>query len=557
MKRTPALHFSIKKLIVAALLVAVIGGGYFTYQSRAASTTGAAGVATRTQVVTVTQGDLSSTLSVVGQLEAEQSASLAFEKMNGTAALLTLDATAGNTVAVGQVLATIDSAGYQQALDQAKSDLQAAEETLADLQAPATELELAQADAALAQAKQTLAQAQSDLADLSDPDLTALENAVKNAQDNITLLGLQTELAERGTLAKNARDLQYSVNWYGRRVEQLKALKNPNAEQTEELAEDQTKLSEAQSDLARVQAQLALAAESRAAELAQAKVTLAEAQQALAEAQAGSDALAKAQAQLAVSQAEVSLQAAQQARTALDEGPDATDLATAQAAVDKKRLTVSSAQVALAGTQLVAPFDGTILETNVSAGDQVAATTTVLALANLKTLQVVASVDETEIRQVSVGQAATITFDAFPGQTFTGQVLSVPLQGTLQGNVMVYSVPISLTGAENLSLLVGMTANVEIQVAQATNALLVPTMALTQSNGAYQVLAPNASDPAGDPEAVPVEVGVSDGTYTVITKGLSAGDQVLVQLSMSSASNSASKMGNSNLLMNASRALGG
>ena len=74
-------------------------------------------------------------------------------------------------------------------------------------------------------------------------------------------------------------------------------------------------------------------------------------------------------------EAEVSLQAAQEARQDLDAGADTTKIATAQAAVDKKRLAVSDAEAALAGTQLVAPFDGTILETNVSAGDQVTANT--------------------------------------------------------------------------------------------------------------------------------------------------------------------------------------
>ena len=98
------------------------------------------------------------------------------------------------------------------------------------------------------------------------------------------------------------------------------------------------------------------------------------------------------------------MQAAQEARQELDAGADATDIATAQAAVDKKRLAVSDAEAALAGTQLVAPFDGTILETNVNAGDRVSANTTILTLANLKTLQVVASVDETTIRQVSAGR---------------------------------------------------------------------------------------------------------------------------------------------------------
>ena len=314
-------------------------------------------------------------------------------------------------------------------------------------------------------------------------------------------------------------------------------------------------MAEAQADLDRVYAQRVLARQARADELAKDKVALADAQEALAKAKTGGDKLTLAQAQLAVHEAEVNLQAAQEARQELDEGADTTKIATAQAAVDKKRLAVTDAEAALAGTQLVAPFDGTILETNVNAGDQVTANTAILTLANLKTLQVVASVDETTIRQVSEGQAAAITFDAFPGQSFTGQVLAVPLQGTLQGDVMVYAVPLSLTGAEKLALLVGMTANVEIQEGQATDALLVPSLALQQSNNLYQVLVPNTTDSNGAAEAVPVEIGLSDGTYTQITKGLNAGDSVVVQLTASDSSSSRS-MGGGSILQSVSRQLG-
>lgn len=547
------------RIILATLLIAAIGGGgYFYLQSRAASGTDTASTGNYTQVVQVKQGDLSSTLSVVGQLAAEQTASLAFEQMSGTTNLLKLAVQAGSVVTEGQVLATIDAAPYQQALDQAKSDLSAAEETLADLNAPATALDSAQADAAVATAEQTLEQAKSDLADLSAPDLTSLENAVRNAQDNLTLFQIQSDLAERDALAKSERDLQYSVNWYGRRIQQLQAMSERNAEQTAEITTDQGILAAAQADLARVQAQRELARQAGADELAQDKAALADAQEALAKAQAGGDQLTLAQAQLAVHEAEVALQAAQEARQELDEGADTTDIATAQASVDKKRLAVSDAAAALASTQLAAPFAGTILETNVSAGDQVTAQTTILTLADLKALQVVASVDETTIRQVSAGQDAAITFDAYPGQSFTGTVLAVPLQGSLQGDVMVYEVPLSLTGAEALPLLVGMTANVEIQVGQATDALLVPTLALQQSDGLYQVMVPNTTDPAGTPETVPVEVGLSDGTYTQITKGLKAGDQVIVQLQSTTSSSSSNMGGGSgNLMMSASRALSG
>ncbi len=526
------------RILLAVLFIAAVVGGYFYYRSRTAgsATTSSTGAQTYTQVVRVTQGDLSSTLSVVGQLAAEQSASLSFEHLSGTTELSTLSVTAGAVVTQGQVLATINDAAYRLTLEQVRSDLQAAEETLADLQAPPTALEIAQADVTVASAEQALEQAKSDLAELGNADLTALQNAVKDAQDSLTLLQIQSEQAQRDALAKSERDLQYSVHWYERRVEQLKALSNPTVEQTAELAEDDVKLADARADLARVQSQRELARQSREAELAQKQAALAEAQAALAEAEAGGDKLSLAQAQLAVNQAEVSLQSAQIARTELDKGADATRLAAAQAAVDKKKLAVSNAETALAGTQLVAPFDGTILEVNASEGDRVSASSRILTLANLKALRVVASVDETTIRQVSTGQDATITFDAFPGQSFTGKVLEVPLQGTLQGDVMTYSVPVSLTGAEKLTLLVGMTANVGIQVGTVTNALLVPTMALTQSNNRYQVWVPNTTDPNGSPEAAPVEVGLSNGTYTVVTKGLNVGDKVLVQLDTSSSS---------------------
>jgi len=544
------------RILLAAVLVAIAAGGYWTYQSRAATTASSASGQTYTQIVGVTQGALNSSLSVVGQLAAEQSADLAFEQMSGATNLLTLAVQAGNVVTAGQVLATIDPAPYEQARDQAQSDLQAAEDALSDLQTPATALQIAQADVAVSKAKQALAQAQANLADLKSPDLTSLRSAVQDAQDSLALLQLQATLADHDTLAKSERDLQYTVAWYQRRLAELKALSNPNAEQTAEIADDQVTLAAAQADLARVQVQRELARQSRAAELAKANVALADAQEALAEAQAGGDKLALAQAELDVHQAEVALQAAQEARADLDTGADAAKIAAAQAAVDKKRLALADAEAALAGAQLVAPFDGTILQTNVSVGDQVTANTTILTLANLRTLQVVASVDETTIRQISAGQDASITFDAFPGQSFQGKVLSVPLQGSLQGGVMVYPVPVSLTGADNLALLVGMTANVEVQVGQAADALLVPTLALTKANGLYQVLVPNTTDPNGDPVAVPVEVGLSDGTYTQITRGLNPGDQVVVQIASTTGSSSSNFPGGS-MIMNVTRQLNG
>jgi RND family efflux transporter MFP subunit len=465
-----------------------------------------------------------------------QSADLTFEQMSGTAKLQSLAVATGQTVTAGQVLATIDPTPYQQALDEVKSSLQEAEDALAELQTPPTDLEIAQAEVAVAEAQLALEQARADLADLNDPDLASLEYAIQAAQDALDLSELQSSVADRDSLAKSERDLTYTVAWYERYIpelEQLKAEGKANLEQIEQIPKEQEALAQTRADLATVQAERELDRQAMAAELAERRAALADARQALAEARAGGDSLERAQAQLAVREAEVALEVAQSNRAELDEAADATDVAAAQAQVDKLRLALSDAEAALAGTELAAPFDGTILDTYVSVGDPVAASSSIVTLADLGSLQVVASVDETTIREVSAGQQASISFDAYPNQTFAGEVLSVPLYGTLQGGVTVYDVPLSLTGAEALNLLVGMTANVEIEVGHVSDALLVPTLALQKVSGQYQVSVPNTLDPSGEPETVPVQIGLSNGTYTQIVKGLIAGDQVIVQLDTS------------------------
>jgi HlyD family secretion protein len=522
----------IRVVWVVVLVGALAGAAYWYYDNRIASASTAESDTNLTQVVAVQRGNLNAMLSLVGSLEAVQSSDVAFTEMSGTAALLSLEVAAGQTVTAGQVLATIDPAPYELALDQATSALETAEEKLAELTTPPAALEIAQADVAVAAAQVDVQAAQDTLHDLQNPDITEMEAAVTDArlalaQSRVDLLALEQDTTGEDKIARlreadaeayavytdfankahSENDVEYQV--------QLMLVHNQMMDAQDALVNAET---EAQRTLLR--AQIAVRTDQQA---------LSEAEEALAEAKAGGDELDLAKAQLALRKAEVALEAAQESRAELEEEADPIDVASAQAAVEEQRLAVADAEAALAGTELVAPFDGTILDVYVSEGDPVGASKAIVTLANLNSFEVVTTVDETTIRQVSAGQEAIITFDSYPDQTFAGQVLSVPLYGTLQGGVTVYDVPLSLEGAEALNLLVGMTANVEVQVGQATDALLVP-MALTRASGGYQVLVPNTANPEGEPEAVPVQVGLSDGTYSQVLKGLNDGDQVLVEL---------------------------
>jgi HlyD family secretion protein len=539
-----------KKSLRLALTLLVIGGaiagGYWYYSNQVsaratASKTNSTGY---TQVVTVTRGSLNSTITVVGSMEAVQSADLAFTHLSSTTKLASLAVKAGNTITTGQVLASVDPTAYQQALDEAKSQLAADEKKLTDLKTPATELEIAQAELKISQAKYDLQAAQDTLDSLLNPDIANLQQAVADAQSALAkaqanVVSSQETSSSKDQLARlltaeatPAADYNrlstetYSDAYYQDRL-QVAYNKMMNAQ-------DARVTFQVQQEINALQAQMDVRKDEKA---------LADAQTALAKGQAGGDPVALAKAQVAVQDAQVALQVAEKVRTDLDAGSDATDIATAQAAVDKDALAVSDAQAALDGSNILAPFNGTVLKTDVNAGDLVSDNTAVMSVANLKSLQVAASIDETTIRKVAAGQTARITFDAFPGQTFTGTVQSVPLQGTLQGGVTVYSVPISLNGADKVALRVGMTANVKIQSDQVKDVLLVPTLALQLSNGKYSVLVPNISDPNGAPRTVSVEIGLSDGTYTQITSGLEEGNKVLAQMGTTSSTTTNSNQG--------------
>ena len=178
-----------------------------------------------------------------------------------------------------------------------------------------------------------------------------------------------------------------------------------------------------------------------------------------------------------------------------------------------------------------------------SVGQTVAATfqtpTLFLVATDLMRMQVNASVSESDIGGVAVGQAAAFTVDAYPGTPFEGRVSQVRNAPVTVQNVVTYDVLIAVDNPAG-RLKPGMTANVTITTATREDAVRVPTAALRFRPPADATAAgANAAAPpvgrhavwvlgAGDVlRPVEVETGIADERFTQITGGLAEGDRVV------------------------------
>jgi HlyD family secretion protein len=271
-------------------------------------------------------------------------------------------------------------------------------------------------------------------------------------------------------------------------------------------------------------------------DLAQATVDAAEAQVAADQSQieAAKQTIQSAQAQVRVAQAQLS---------------------SAHAQERQSQASLQQAKINLEHTRITAPVDGTVIARRMDVGQTVAASfsaPTIFEIAqDLTKMQLDTNVDESDIGNVSGGQIATFTVDAYPGTTFRGQVVDVRKAPISAQNVVTYDVVISVANPD-LKLFPGMTANARIMTAKLDNALKVPN-AVLRNHPAPAVLTrlglpavPANKQPiyvvrGGKLQPVPVTFGLSDGKYTAVTEGdLHEKDLVVARFTTSASTPTAS-----------------
>src|SRR5574337_37595 len=241
-------------------------------------------------------------------------------------------------------------------------------------------------------------------------------------------------------------------------------------------------------------------------------------------------------------------------------------LASAEAQVKQNEAALKQAQVDLDHTYIRAPVDGTVVSRNVDVGQTVAASlqapTLFLIAQDLTKMQVDTNVDEADIGRVHVGQDATFTVDAFPGESFKGKVVQIRQAAINIQNVLTYDAVIAVSNPD-LKLFPGMTANVKILVDKREGVLKVPNAALRfrppnlkeqPGRRGEGTIRTSASGPAGGdgspgprggvkgggqtiwvlgndqtPQPVSVKLGITDGSTSDLLEGdLKEADEVII-----------------------------
>jgi HlyD family secretion protein len=206
------------------------------------------------------------------------------------------------------------------------------------------------------------------------------------------------------------------------------------------------------------------------------------------------------------------------------------EAAAAAAAVEQARARVEAAKVALERCALTAPFDATVAERRLEAGQVVVplilAATPAFRLVDRKALFVRAAFDEADAALLAPGMPARVTLDAAPGRRFDGVVTEVaPVVTTARMENRSIAVEVRLAEAGG-AILPGMSADVEILAGRRDSALVVPSDALMEAGGGTFLYVAEE----GVARRRAVTTGVANWDLTEIVSGVAEGDLVIVSL---------------------------
>lgn len=193
---------------------------------------------------------------------------------------------------------------------------------------------------------------------------------------------------------------------------------------------------------------------------------------------------------------------------------------------------VAQAQAELERLRLRAPFDGIVAEINGELGEFVTPspigipTPPAVDVVDISCIYVTAPIDEVDAPRIREGMPARVTLDAFRNRTFQARVRRVaPYVLDVEKQARTVEIEAELKNVQDVTLLPGYSADIEVVLQEKPDTLRIPTRALIEGKRVYVLDA--------ERERVhlrQVETGLHNWEYTEITQGLAEGDRVVTSV---------------------------
>ena len=242
---------------------------------------------------------------------------------------------------------------------------------------------------------------------------------------------------------------------------------------------------------------------------------------------------------------------------------------SAKAQYARAKATLEQAEESLRKTTVFAPMDGTVSQLNSELGERVLGTqqfqgTEVMTIADLSRMEARVDVSETDVINVSIGDTARVSIDAFPDRKVNALVYEIANTAASRGlgtqeEVTNFQVKMRVVD-KDISLRPGMSMMADIETETKVNVLTIPVQSVTtrapkmevkdstvdgqrgkvvEAGGAAAGPVAEAKKPEGQmkevafvvvdgvAKAMPVKRGISNDTYVEISEGLEEGAQVV------------------------------
>lgn len=193
---------------------------------------------------------------------------------------------------------------------------------------------------------------------------------------------------------------------------------------------------------------------------------------------------------------------------------------------------ISKKTAQFSNTQIRATITGMILDVPVKVGNSVIQSntfndgTTIATIANMNDMIFIGKIDETEVGRVHTGMPIKLAVGAVDNQKFDADLEYISPKGTEENGAILFEIKAAARIPDTISIRAGYSANAEIVLAKAENALTILESCVSFSNDSAYVYIVKSETPKQEFERKHVIVGLSDGIKIEVKSGLKKGDKV-------------------------------